>query len=81
MRIMNEDKRKLFLEADRLVSEYANEITELGKAIFQTPETAFQEHRTSALAEEAIKKYGFAVERGTGVLATALRAEKNVCGN
>ncbi len=71
------DKEALFAEAEKLTDGYAQEILAISHAIFASPEMAYQEFKAAQLLQETIEKRGFTVERGTGDLQTAIRAEHN----
>ena len=47
-------------EAERLEGR----LTSMSDAFYHYPETAFQEHETSAALQRFLTDYGFAVERG-----------------
>lgn len=53
----------------------SEELIDLARRIHATPEIAFEEHQAAEWLASALERYGFAVERGTGGLETAFRAE------
>ena len=46
-----------------LIDSQSNEILELSKRLFETPELGFKEHKTKALIQDFLKKEGFTVSK------------------
>nr|WP_229677394.1 M20 family metallopeptidase [Psychrobacillus lasiicapitis] len=67
-----------------LIEAKSKEITELSDQIWDTPETRFQEHKSTKLLSDFLEDNGFSVERGVGGIETAFTAtfgqEKPVIG-
>jgi amidohydrolase len=60
------------------IAEFHREMTEWRRDIHANPETAFEEHRTSALVARLLESFGVEVERGiaqTGVVGTLQGAQ------
>ena len=61
---------------DRAVDEAKGELTALAQRIHDNPELRYEEHKASAWIAETLEKLtGVSVERGTGGLPTAFRAQ------
>jgi amidohydrolase len=67
-------KRRATEEIDRR----RDSLVALSLRIHETPEIAFQEHKSAAMLEDLLEEEGFAVERGACDLPTAFRA---TCGS
>ena len=67
-----------------LIDKHKEEITTLSDRIWETPETRFQEWKSSKMLSDFLEKKGFIVERGVGGIETAFTAsfgtEKPVIG-
>lgn len=46
-----------------LIDSQSNEILELSKRLFETPELGFKEHKTKALIQDFLKKEGFTISK------------------
>ncbi len=57
------------------IDEAADELWELALDIHAHPEVAFQEHRSAERLSEALRRWGYTVERPLAGLETAFRAE------
>ncbi len=60
--------------ADLAITAAAPELLALSHRLNDEPELAFQEHRAAGWIADALGAYGFAIERGTAGLPTALTA-------
>src|SRR5205809_882284 len=60
--------------AQAAVGDARDELIEISREIHANPELAMEEKRASGLLAQRLEQRGFAVERGTFGLETALRA-------
>jgi amidohydrolase len=63
-------RSRILQEAERLDAR----LTSMSDAFYRHPETAFNEHETSAALQRFLTDYGFTVEKGIAGLETAFRA-------
>lgn len=61
-------------QALHAIDQNASQFCRISDAIFDTPETAFQEHTAAALLCEALEEEGFTVQRGLAGMDTAFSA-------
>ncbi|MEU6890289.1 amidohydrolase [Streptomyces sp. NPDC046557] len=64
----------LYARIDEEVDRRADRLWDVSCALHRDPETAYAEHRSSALLSAEFEREGFAVERGTAGLPTAFVA-------
>ena len=69
------EKEILLQEAERLADRDTPEILEISHRIFANPELAYTEFKAAQLLQDTVEKRGFSVQRGEGLLQTALRGE------
>lgn len=62
---------------ERIVRDYEDDFVELSEFLFSNPETAFQEHKASAVLSDWLEGEGFSVQRHAGGIDTAFIA---TCG-
>ncbi len=59
---------------DRWIEQHRAIFTQLSDAIWDNPETRFEEHFSSTLLADALEQHGFEVQRGIGGIDTAFSA-------
>lgn len=69
------EKDKLFAQAEQLTEKYTSEILEISHKIFNNPELAYKEFSAADLLQVTVERRGFTVQRGQGLLQTAVRGE------
>ena len=69
------EKDELFAQAEQLTEKYTSEILEISHKIFNNPELAYKEFSAADLLQVTVERRGFTVQRGQGLLQTAVRGE------
>lgn len=69
------DRSELDEAASAGIAEWRERVQRFARALHADPETAFEEHRSSAAAAELLEEAGFTVRRRIGDLDTAFLAE------
>jgi amidohydrolase len=72
--VSEDNARAIKQQASAEIERRKQELIDLSLRIHATPETAFQEHKSSAMLADHLEAAGFQVERGVCGLETAFRA-------